>query len=811
MPATESTPRSFECPRCRTLIPPENLYCAFCGAERKEASPAVELHGINYLLAELAGWEAQRILNSQQAATLRQTYEGRAGELRAELSDNSQSAQVTHAAPIAAPSPNTRKQTSSKRSLFENLSGQHTLRLFLYTGAAMLVVGVVIWLRDVLYLKLQEPVVQAALLAFGTLAATASGWYAILRTRQRLTGRALTLIGSLLVPVNFWFLVRSGLISNNGRAWVVCAFCALLYAHTAALLREKLYVYLASAASIGTLWAIVYRFDREAFGLYALALMIASLVLLHLSRLLPLSEKINEDASLEENGDAHEPLSYANRWGRELWGAPFARVAIAGAGFAALCYMPLRLAESSPSIYEGVFRLRANAYDPGVALLLYACAAYTVWYAGRYIYIARRVLLYTCCALAFCWMEVLLLDGARVSLSVSLLFLSLTALALSVIARATQDEPLARAIYNAGVLTSMALAFVLLIISMLAEDARALTYAAALFALAVAFAVQSTPRFCKRFAQGLLAYAAMTMLAALFALHVSERWFAALFMLALFPAFFAASRMTFEQNEAWIKRFAFDAAGAVTLIAFGAALLQAAAHFNRGDALLLAPCVAAAEISLLAFTASALLKNASSANYFRAGLAAGVLAFVLACLRAGFDPVSDVQIYTTPIAVALLIVAYTLVRRERRRASAPTLENAMTRDASLLLWMGSLLLCTPLCLRAFDARLIQDVAAPLRDVAALCAALALLLFGTMNRLRAPAGVGIAALIAELLLIALTTVDWAQVPLKIYLVTTGALIVFVCWCLEFRREQLLLVRQRIHDQRTAARERFGEWR
>ncbi len=78
-------------------------------------------------------------------------------------------------------------------------------------------------------------------------------------------------------------------------------------------------------------------------------------------------------------------------------------------------------------------------------------------------------------------------------------------------------------------------------------------------------------------------------------------------------------------------------------------------------------------------------------------------------------------------------------------------------------------------------------------------------------MRAPVAVGAASLLAELSVLTLTSVDWAQVPLKIYLVTMGALIVFVCWCLEFRREQLLLVRKRISESRTIARERLGEWR
>ncbi len=829
MESHKPSPPDFECRNCRTPLPAENLFCATCGAQREPLPTTEELRSIQFLLIELARWESQEVINNQQARTLRQAYERRREELHAQLNDANQSARkssapqestATQAAIFTqnlATQPATRRQKfsarlkTSERLLLDAPSDQHTLRLLLYTGAAMVVVGIVIWLRDVLYLKLQEPIVQASLLALGTLIATAAGWYAILRTRQRLTGRALTLIGSLLVPVNFWFLVRSGLISNNGRAWIVCAFCAMLYAHTAALLREKLYVYLAAAASIATLWAIIFRVEREAYGLYALALMIASLIMLHLSRVFPSSQEANKDNAATINEplrETHEVEFAAGRWARELWSTPFVHVALAGACISALCYMPLRL---SPSLDDNIFRLRANDYDPGVALLLFAGFAYAAWYAGRYVYTIQRAFFYTCTALALCWMELLLLDAAHVSGLVSLLFLSLTALALGYGARLAPDESRAKALHRAGVLASIALALVSLGVSLLSADAHTWTHAATLFILAAAFAVQSASRFDNRLTRALLAYAATLMLATLVALHSDAQWFAALFMLALFPSLFVVRELARERRRASIERFAFDAAGATALIAFIAMLLQAMAHLRVGDALLFAPCVTAAEIGVFTFLASALLKkDAAGALYFRVGLSAGILSFMLACLRAGYDPVSEVEIYTTPVAIVLLAVAYVFVQRERRTNGAVFVATRQ-RDASLLLWLGSLLLCAPLCLRAFDARLIEGVAAPWRDVATLCAALALLLFGVMARLRAPVGIGSTALIAELLVLASTSVDWAQVPLKIYLVTTGALIVFVCWCLEFRREQLLLVRQRINASRMAARERFGAWR
>jgi hypothetical protein len=183
-------------------------------------------------------------------------------------------------------------------------------------------------------------------------------------------------------------------------------------------------------------------------------------------------------------------------------------------------------------------------------------------------------------------------------------------------------------------------------------------------------------------------------------------------------------------------------------------------------------------------------------------LGAAVAAFVFAVLRAGYDPLIDVEMYTSPIAVVLLIVAALSVRREW---------DEYALDTSLLLWTGSLLLCAPLLMRAVQVRLLLDVPAPWRDLGVLGVALALLLFGVMNRLRAPVIVGTVTLLVELVVLALTSVHWLQVPLWKYLVTVGTLIIIIWGMFENRREQLLLMRQRLHERSASARERFGEWR
>jgi hypothetical protein len=1126
MQPSSSLPNDRQCQVCQRALLPGALFCSACGA-RAEETPAETLRGVNYLLKELERWETAGVITREQAATLRERYEYHRSNLRAQLapSNGEHPAQdqphktvtetvfenisqtpppaSTHARAASAEADRASAQadaassryyhsaqTSSRsrstgpeiqppggaqalrepRTLLETLTDPHNLRLLLYTGAAMIVVSVVLWLRDVLYLKLQEPVVQAGLLAIATLAFMVSGWYAILRTRQRLTGRALTLVGSLLVPINFWFLVRSGLIENNGRAWIVCAFCAILYAHTAALLREKLYVYLAAAGSVATAWALVFRAEREAFGLYALTLMLASLIFLHLSRLFPLGTEAGQGATdderpaMEHEGRAvaedergaradaapgvhrpsaiNGPLFKTGRWSYELWSVPLIRVGLICAALSALLYMPLRL---GPTLFlsDGLFHLGTNRYDASIAILLFAAWAYALWFTGRFIYTDRRVPTFTLCVLAFCWALILALDGLRVTDSTNLLTLSLAALAIALAHRIARDEDNSRALYYAGVIFSVLL---IPLAPSVIFNAGSLTlkHSASGVFLAASFALLSAPRFNRKFGQSVLAFlsalfastAFMSVLASahlraetiylacaawpfalylgarllrlrsietqlagpfaltadvlfilmlvwsgilaalmnldqehiaswrvplwcvllaaslygalravressifgagfaslallvlvatfsdslqqsgvlpfnlpvaglvicaafllpkacalwlpsrpdttngkdfsqetivrlvsdlsvmlcglwwfaravdslerggfgaacvlllvllywseraargrqawiadiafisagaflfalLVALRLETRWFAFAFALVLPNTFFALGQAARARGLSWLEHHAHGAAWVAATLCFVAALLQTSTHLRTGEALLLAPCLTTGALAVQAFAASLLITGPARVKYFRAGLLAAIISFSLACLRAGYDPGADLEIYTSPVAVALLLLAYLSLRREWEEYE---------RDTNAMLWLGSLMLCAPLLFHALEFRLVWDVAAQWRDLGVLCAALALILLGVLGRLRAPVSIGIVTLLTELLVLTLTSVQWTQVPLKVYLGTVGSLLMIAGWMLGFRREQLINMRARLQEQREHMQERFGEWR
>ncbi|HEX8776317.1 MAG TPA: hypothetical protein VF735_22295 [Pyrinomonadaceae bacterium] len=1084
MPLDEHPANRAECHICRAALSPDSLYCSECGAGYRERS-VEELRAVLYLLSELERWQADGSINPAEAATLRAAYERRRDDLRALITasaekgissahardadeataatalqeDATRRSQTTANGQNASTSPSIRFPLSPspkpqavehapRRTLVETLAEPYTLRLLLYTGAAMFVVGIIIWLRDVLYLKLQEPVVQAGLLMAGTIALTASGWFTILRTRQRLTGRALTLAGSLLVPVNFWFLVRSGLVADEGRAWMVCAFCTLLYAYTAQLLAEKLYVYMACAASLATAWALVNRFEPRAPGLYALATMFTSLALLHLSRMFPRTSAAREatQGSIEDQASGKSGrATAAGRLSYELWSDPLTHAAFLGAGLAALGYMMLRVGPSR-SLYDGIFRLRARGYDSSISIFLFIALGYVSWFAGRYADARRRVTLYTTSTLALVWAIFLTLDGLRLSARVQILLLATIAMAAALAARrARRSLEWGAALFMAGVFATVMLTPVAFAV-LLATEPVTLTQSAGFALLAVAFALLSAPRADTTAAQKTFAYASAflastaflvallsaslnsqtlftlacavwpfalyavaymtkhqrfesqlaapfirtadvevtllllwasvaslvlylseanriapraavfcalsgpllygllrvlrersafgaalsgvasivtvasfldalqdrgiwprdwpiaagvtcaafvihkatarllqangvreqagsgrlyatirvvlnaavalcallwlltalslidqggfgasivlglallywaeraaqwrsplpTYLAAahagaffialLVALKADRQLFPTLAALVLVPLFFGVGFYARLRRAAWLAGPASRAALATMALAFVAAISQATPHLQAGEEELFAPSLTIAVLALVSFVVSALCgEGLARVRFFRAGLYLGVIAYALLCLRAGFAPLVDVEVYTSPIAVLLLAVAYISYRRAW---------GEYARDTSLLFWTGSILLGGPLLLRALQFRLLMDLAAPWRDLATLCASVALLLFGLLGRLRAPVLVGAVTLLIELLALTLTSVDWLQVPLKIYLVTVGALLALVGWMFEYRREQLMLIRNRFNERRESARARFSAWR
>lgn len=193
-----------------------------------------------------------------------------------------------------------------RRPLLDVLVDFGTVRLMLYTGALLFAVGVMVWLRDALRFQLQRPVVQASLLGLVTFTALAGGVALVVRakgrTEQRLIGRGVLFLGTLLLPLNPWFWLRTGLIEDRGNAWVVTLVMFVVSLAIALGLGDRVFVYMSYAAALATGWLLTFKVTGGAApGAYAIVLALVSGAYLHAE--LP-AERVGERRGWEKIGSA---------------------------------------------------------------------------------------------------------------------------------------------------------------------------------------------------------------------------------------------------------------------------------------------------------------------------------------------------------------------------------------------------------------------------------------------------------------------------------------------------------------------------
>ena len=71
-----------------------------------------------------------------------------------------------------------------------------------------------------------------------------AGGLALVRfTRYQMAGRALALLACLVVPLNLWFYHRQDLITVQSNLWVAALVCCVIYAVSASVLRDPMFVY----------------------------------------------------------------------------------------------------------------------------------------------------------------------------------------------------------------------------------------------------------------------------------------------------------------------------------------------------------------------------------------------------------------------------------------------------------------------------------------------------------------------------------------------------------------------------------------
>jgi len=128
-----------------------------------------------------------------------------------------------------------------RRNLLDILLDPRNIQMLLAFGGALMVVGLVIllWVNE----YFTAPVVAVG---FGVVNAVllAIGWWVLRATRYRLAGRALTLIACLIMPLNLWYYHANHLITLDGHLWAAALVISALYAASALVLGDELFVYI---------------------------------------------------------------------------------------------------------------------------------------------------------------------------------------------------------------------------------------------------------------------------------------------------------------------------------------------------------------------------------------------------------------------------------------------------------------------------------------------------------------------------------------------------------------------------------------
>jgi hypothetical protein len=178
------------------------------------------------------------------------------------------------------------------RKLLEILLDPRNIHMLLAFGGALMVVGLVIllWVN-----KFFTPARVAVGLGLVNGALLATGWWVLRSTRYQLAGRALTLFACFVLPLNLWYYHANQLITLDGHLWVAAVVISVLYAASAWVLRDELFVYIfcASVALTGLLFLADLPPSPQKFweiAAPATLLVVLGLLAIHTERAFPEQE-----------------------------------------------------------------------------------------------------------------------------------------------------------------------------------------------------------------------------------------------------------------------------------------------------------------------------------------------------------------------------------------------------------------------------------------------------------------------------------------------------------------------------------------
>jgi hypothetical protein len=272
-------PPRDQCWSCREYADQNEPRCPECGVILQ--SPGVRsLRYWKFLAREIQTHQEANRLSLAQAHDFISEVRERMAALRGRL-------ELDRITP--APTEKPRKPAAPRRPLLEILLDPQSIQWLLASGGALLVLGLVIWLASLGLF--QNSMVIAVALGLGNAVLLAGGFALIRFTRYQLAGRSLALLACLVMPLNLWFYHAQKLLLLEDHLWVAALVCCVIYAATAAMLRDHFFVYVLCAGIALTGLLLLGEMDRFTEILAPSTLLVVlGLIALHLERAFPVME-----------------------------------------------------------------------------------------------------------------------------------------------------------------------------------------------------------------------------------------------------------------------------------------------------------------------------------------------------------------------------------------------------------------------------------------------------------------------------------------------------------------------------------------
>lgn len=301
-PATAGLPSRNRCWSCGLEPSGSASHCPDCGAplggERVQSlrywaytSAAVKSH---HEVRRLSLAEAHACINDARSRmnAIRGELEKQREPVLCRVVEDAPAAAARAASP-AAPSPAappaSPRRRKPRRPLWEILLDPRSIQWFLGFGGALLVLGLIIWLATLGVFK--NSLVVAWCLGAANAAGLAAGWFLAGRTRYQTAGRALTLLACLVMPLNLWFYDAHNLITLAGHLWAAALVCCVLYAASAMVLRDPMFVYvLAGGVAMTGLLILAEQNKFWEIAAPSTLLVVLGMIGLHVERAFPEAE-----------------------------------------------------------------------------------------------------------------------------------------------------------------------------------------------------------------------------------------------------------------------------------------------------------------------------------------------------------------------------------------------------------------------------------------------------------------------------------------------------------------------------------------